>query len=152
MTSPSTRKEDLTKKFAIYRDILRVPEYFLFDPKDQYLKPRLQGFQLVEGRSDPIAPILGRLPSQILGLHLEGDRRDLRFLDPAAGLWLPNNAEIEATAEQAEAERQRAQQAAAEVDQLRRELDELRRRLGPYVANTQFRREPKEAGFPGPGP
>src|SRR5260370_4266949 len=33
-TSKSTREEDVDDKFVLYQDELRVPEYFLFDPRD----------------------------------------------------------------------------------------------------------------------
>src|SRR3954453_18045282 len=33
LTSSSTRKDDVKGKFRLYRDVLKVPEYFLFDPK-----------------------------------------------------------------------------------------------------------------------
>src|SRR5438270_5020130 len=32
LTSSSTRKTDTSKKFELYRDVLKVREYFLFDP------------------------------------------------------------------------------------------------------------------------
>ena len=32
-TSESTRDEDLDEKYNLYQDVLKVPEYFLFDPK-----------------------------------------------------------------------------------------------------------------------
>ena len=138
LTSPSTRNEDLKKKFALYRDILGVREYFLFDPKSQYLKPRLQGYRLVDGQYVPIEPVEGRLPSEILSLHLEGVGTDLRFYDPTTALWLPREHEIREALEQSEvhriqeqAARQQAeaarQQAEAENERLRRELEELRR-------------------------
>src|SRR5206468_3192291 len=46
LTSRSTRKEDVETKFALYRDVLKVKEYFLFDPRAEYLKPPLQGYRL----------------------------------------------------------------------------------------------------------
>src|SRR5262249_25262943 len=70
ITSKSTKREDQDKKFALYRDVLKVPEYFLFDPRAEYLKPSLQGYRLAAGEYAPIEPIAGRLPSQVLGLHL----------------------------------------------------------------------------------
>ena len=85
ITSKSTKQEDKKTKFAIYRDILRVSEYFLFDPRAEYLEPPLQGFRLVGGDYVPIEPIAGRLPSQVLGLHLERDGEKLRLFDPATG-------------------------------------------------------------------
>ena len=42
LTSRSTRSEDVKKKFALYRDVLHVPEYFLFDPFEDYLFPSMQ--------------------------------------------------------------------------------------------------------------
>jgi Uma2 family endonuclease len=63
LTSSSTKSEDTRKKFALYRDVLKVKEYFLFDPRADYLNPRLKGFRLRRGQYAPIAPVDGRLPS-----------------------------------------------------------------------------------------
>jgi Uma2 family endonuclease len=138
LTSASTREEDLDDKMALYQDTLRVREYFLFDPHEEYLHPRLQGYRLAEGRYQPIEPVAGRLPSEVLGLHLEGDGPLLRLYDPATGRRLPippeeREARLQAEAAQQRAERERQQaetarqQAEAEVERLRRELEELRR-------------------------
>ena len=54
VTSKSTRGEDQKKKPILYRDVLKVAEYFLFDPTEDYLKPPFQGFRLVEGQYVPI--------------------------------------------------------------------------------------------------
>ena len=59
ITSKTTRREDQNKKLAIYRDILKVREYFQFDPTEDYLKPPLQGFRLVEGEYVRIEPVGG---------------------------------------------------------------------------------------------
>ena len=45
--------------------------HLLFDPTEDYLDPPLQGFRLAGELYVPIEPIAGRLPSQVLGLHLE---------------------------------------------------------------------------------
>ncbi len=71
VTSKKTRREDTGKKFELYRDVLKVREYFLFDPFEEYLKPSLQGYRLVRGLYQPIATLGDRLPSEVLGLHLE---------------------------------------------------------------------------------
>lgn len=118
-TSESTREEDQATKRAIYQDILKVPEYFLFDPFEEYLHPRFQGYRLVGGNYRPIKPIRGRLPSKILGLHLEAVGELLRLYDPSTGRWLETPPEVEEARKRAE----------AEVERLRREIDELRRRL-----------------------
>jgi len=99
ITSKSTKKEDLKTKFGIYRDILKVSEYFLFDPRSEYLEPPLQGFRLVGGDYVPIGPIAGRLPSGVLGLHLERDGEQLRLFDPASGQRLLTRLEGRAAAD-----------------------------------------------------
>ena len=120
LTSPSTRREDRGKKFRIYRDDLKVFEYFLFDPLGEYLKPRFQGYRLAEGEYRPIEPVDGRLPSEFLGLHLEPEGHFLRLHDPATGRRLLNRLE---RLEEAERGRREAE---AEIDRLRRELEALR--------------------------
>jgi Uma2 family endonuclease len=143
ITSRSTREEDLEDKFEIYRDEVRVAEYFLFDPRGEYLCPALQGYRLQTGRYERIKRLSGRLPSRELGLHLEQHEGQLRFWNPATRHWLPTEQESREAAEaerqqaqaegqRAEAERQRAevkwQQAQAEAERLRQELESLRRK------------------------
>ncbi len=82
LTSKTTRREDQVKKRALYRDVLRVREYFLFDPTEDYLTPPLQGFRLVAGQYLPIESVDGRLPSEVLGLHLEQKGDEVRLYDP----------------------------------------------------------------------
>jgi Uma2 family endonuclease len=132
-TSVSTREEDIDDKLELYRDALKVPEYFLFDPYEEYLEPSLQGHRLVNGQWVAIEPVGGRLPSEILGLHMERSGDDLRLYNPATGGWLPLAREERELREQAEEERRRAEAGAArahaEIERLRRELEELRRQL-----------------------
>jgi Uma2 family endonuclease len=113
LTSASTRDEDIDHKLTLYRDELRVPEYFLFDPNLDYLDPPMQGYRLLDGQYVPIEPMDGRLPSEVLGLHLERDGRMLRLYDPRRGRRLPTTVERAAAAE-------------VEVERLRREIDQLR--------------------------
>jgi hypothetical protein len=124
LTSSSTRHEDRTRKFALYRDTLRVKEYFLFDVLGDYLDPPLQGYRLRGGQYRAIRPVAGRLPSQVLNLHLERHAQEVRLFDPAAGRWLPTPAErLEQTS-------QRLQQAEAENLRLRRQLEQQRQQFG----------------------
>ncbi len=122
ITSKSTRSVDVKKKMALYRDVLGIAEYFLFDPYQDYLTPPMQGYRLVDGEYEQIGTVARRLPSEVLGLHLERDGTQLRLFDPATGQRLPT------TLERAEAERLRADQAELENAQLREELEALRRR------------------------
>ena len=130
MTSSSTRAEDGKRKFRLYQDTLRVQEYFLFDPLGDYLDPPLRGYRLRRGEYQPVQPVRGRLPSKVLGLHLERHDKELRLYNPSTGQWLPTVLEKAAQAE-AELDREKAArtQAEAEVERLRRQVDALRRRL-----------------------
>ncbi len=114
VTSSSTRSEDMKKKFLLYQDVLKVQEYFLFDPFEDYLDPPFQGYRLRQGKYAPIRPLGGRLPSNVLGLQLERDGLNLRLFDPVAGKWLPTPEE-------------RIAQTEAENQRLQRELETLRR-------------------------
>jgi Uma2 family endonuclease len=157
ISSASTRKEDTDKKYRLFQDILKVPEYFLFDPYEEYLRPSLQGFRLHKGLYLPIKLVEGRLHSKVLELQMGREGRMLRLYDPATGqrllTWKERSEVEEAARHQAEAARHQAEAArhqaeaeslqlaeklrqaeaarqAAEQEQenLRRELEELRRR------------------------
>jgi Uma2 family endonuclease len=130
ITSKTTKREDQRTKLAIYRDILRVSEYVLFDPRAEYLQPPLQGFRLVGGDYVPIEPVAGRLPSEMLGLHLERDGERLRLFDPATGQHLLTRRERQEAAERrAEEERRRAQAAIADQRRIAEENERLRREI-----------------------
>lgn len=89
ITSRSTRLDDLGTKRALY-EMLGVREYYLFDPLDEYLRPRLQGHKLVAGMYQPLKPSLdGSLLSRELGLVLRAESKLLRLVDPATGASLP---------------------------------------------------------------
>ena len=97
LTSKSTRREDTHTKRALYEKLLRVPEYFLFDPTGDYLRPTLQGYRLVFGRYKRLALIEGVLRSEQLGMILkaEDEQLSLHLLETGERLLTP--------AEQAEA-------------------------------------------------
>ena len=120
ITSKSTRKEDQGPKRTLYREQLRVPEYFQFDPFSEYLRPSLQGFRLIDGDYRPIEPVDRRLPSLVTGLHFEPVGEDLRLFSPTLGRWLPTDRERIREAEAA------TFAAEAEIDRLRKEIAMLR--------------------------
>lgn len=124
ITSSPTRREDIDTKFVLYRDVLKVKEYFLFDPFGDYLKPqRLRGYRLRKEEYVPIPLVDGRMPSQMLGLHLEPDGETLRLYDPQTKTRLVT------PDERAEQEKQRADQAEREIAALVEENEHLRRQL-----------------------
>lgn len=105
VTSRDTRREDISdgsKKGCYER--LGVEEYFLHDPYGEYLKPRLQGFRLIEGRYRPIEPAPdGSLISRTTGLILRLEDIWLRLVDATTGerLLTPQEAMEEARQEKA---------------------------------------------------
>lgn len=129
-TSRKTRREDIAIKRPLYESVLRVSEYFLFDPTGDYLRPRFQGYRLVEGRYENIPLTESRMRSEQLGLDLVQEGNTLRLFDPIRGIMLPTPLESERRAQQeaqrAQQEAQRAESAEAENARLRAELAALR--------------------------
>ena len=107
VTSASTRREDERRKREVYA-ALGVEEYFLYDPRGEYLTPPLQGYRLHGGEYRAL-PAMTVLPdggvavrSRVLELELR-DRREERMLrvhDPVVGRDLPTYRE-ESVARQA---------------------------------------------------
>jgi Uma2 family endonuclease len=154
ITSRATRLEDMAAKRGLY-EFLEVKEYILFDPLNEYLLPRLQGFRLVGNSYQPMTLTPdGTLLSQELGAILKPEGALLRVVDPATGEAMPTldeavdqiqialeqaQAEMEraateaqraeAEAQRAEAEAQRAEAAEAEAARLKAELEQLRRQM-----------------------
>jgi hypothetical protein len=132
ITSRGTRLEDLGTKRALY-EMLGVQEYYLFDPLDEYLKPRLQGFKLVAGIYQPVTPATdGSLLSRDLKLVLRPEGKLLRVVDPDTWEPLPTLDEavglMEDALETARVEMHRAQVAAqrAETEAQRAETEAQR--------------------------
>jgi Uma2 family endonuclease len=125
ITSKQTAQADLTTKYQLY-ERLGVKEYFLFDPLDEYLQPRLQGFILVQGRYQAL-PLSaeGELISRESGLILRPQGDLLRLVDSYTGQMLATSKEY---AQRVESETQRANLAEAKIIELQQELERLRRK------------------------
>lgn len=117
MTSKATQQEDQVDKRRLYRDI-GVQEYWLFDPKGEWLEQPLIGYALVD---DEYVLMPDRC-SRVLGLTLAVEGKLIAFREVATGrrLLMPEElsealaqeqAELAKTRTQVEAERQRAEQA-----------------------------------------
>jgi Uma2 family endonuclease len=152
LTSRTTDEEDTDDKYWLYQDVLRVREYFLFDPTAEYLKPPFQGYRLEQGKYVRIKAIDQRFPSEVTGLHLERSGTQLRLYDPAGKEWLLTPDEKVAKSEERavkseeravkseeravkaetalQQEVQARQEAEAENARLRQELEAFRRTSG----------------------
>lgn len=142
ITSKSTWLEDMGTKRALYES-LGIEEYFLFDPLDEYLSPRLQGFRLVEGFYRPmkVAPD-GTLRSQELGVILRPEGTLLRVVDPDSGEALPTLGEsmaqalVEAQRAQAEAQRAQVEAQRAQVEAQRAQAEAQRAQVEAQRADA----------------
>ena len=113
VTSASTRGNDERRKRDVYA-ALGVREYFLYDPRAEWLAPPLQGWRLHEGeyRAVPAVTVLSNrgvaVASEVLGLELRDERaaRRVRLHDRATGADLLTHEESERAREEAEQARE----------------------------------------------
>ena len=125
LASPSTYTKDFNEKKTIYEKILRVKEYYIYDPYGE-IHPSFIGFRLVGGSYKEIAFVDGRLPSETLGLELGERDGVLRLYDPVKDAWFGPGREHAAEAETRASEAEtRAQHAEAELEKLRAALERL---------------------------
>ena len=123
VTSANTRRNDERRKREVYA-ALGVREYFLYDPRAEWLAPPLQGFRLHEGayRALPAVTMLSNrgvaVSSEVLGLELRDEReeRRLRLHDRATGENLSTYEEAEARIAREVAARREAETRVAELE------------------------------------
>ncbi len=92
VTSASTRDKDQGPKRETYRR-LGVREYWQYDPTGDYLRPPLQGLELIGGRyqrlpEEELADGTLRLQSEVLGLEVRQEAEGLRLYDPVTRSYL----------------------------------------------------------------
>ena len=130
VTSASTRREDEGRKRELYAE-LGVREYFLYDPRGEYLAPPLQGCRLREGEYRPL-PAVTALPGGVLTLRSDilrleiRDRREERMLrlhDPATGQDLLTYRESDRVREEETAARQAAEARVAKLEARLRDFE-----------------------------
>ncbi|MBW4486932.1 MAG: Uma2 family endonuclease [Trichocoleus desertorum ATA4-8-CV12] len=131
VTSPGTKEQDQGFKKTLYEQ-LDVQEYWLFDPRGEWIEEQLKGFRLHRGQYEPITD--GR--SEPLKLRLQVEEQLIAFYreDTGEKLLIPGELrqalQVEQQARQqaeaqAEQERQRAEQAELQVRQLQERLRSL---------------------------
>ena len=121
MTSPKTKSQDQKEKKLLYEQ-LGISEYWLFDPKGEWIKNHLLGYRLEEEVYQPITDSL----SEPLGLRLAVEEKQLRFyrLDTGEKLLIPTE-----LAEKAENERQRAENERQRAESERQRAEKLAAKL-----------------------
>ena len=137
ITSKSTREEDV-RKMARYAS-WGVAEYFIYDPRREYVDPPLRAFELVRGvyrEKRPVALSNGErgIPSRTLGLELWLDGSVLRFYDRAIRRNLPTLREERLQAQTARSE---AAAAKSEAIQARSEAEAANARAAEETAKRK---------------
>jgi Uma2 family endonuclease len=117
MTSQGTQKQDQEQKKSLYEQ-LGILEYWLFDPKGEWIEEKLRGYRL---DAETYQLITDRI-SQPLGLRVavEGELLGFYRLDTGEKLLIPTE-----LAEQLQQERQRANQERQRAEQERQRADKL---------------------------
>ena len=90
ITSKGTKNEDLVEKKTLY-ERLGVQEYWLFDPKGEWIKSQLRGYRLAgdryhqirDGRSEPLQLRL-QVEGQLIGFYREDTGEKLLFPEELA--------------------------------------------------------------------
>jgi Uma2 family endonuclease len=125
--SESTKKIDRGEKKALYQDVFRTPEYFLFDPETAVL----EGWRLAGGRYQAMEPSgAGYFWSEQLELFLGVVEGEVRFFTADGRLVLKPEEDAEQQRQQAERERQRADREQRRAESAEAEAAALRSKLG----------------------
>ena len=117
MTSQVTKDQDTVVKKTLYEQ-LGVLEYWLFDPKGEWIEQQLQGYRLQGEEYEPITD--GRSQPLQLRLQVEGQLIGFYREDTGEKLLIP-----EELAQAVKQERLARQQAELQVEQLKAQLRAL---------------------------
>jgi Uma2 family endonuclease len=151
MTSPGTKAEDKGKKKKTYAE-LGVQEYWLFDPKGEWIKDKLDGYRLITIEEDGM--LVNRYEqitdgiSQPLGLRLtvEDDLIGFYRLDNGQKLLIPSElaAELRRTSSMLEQEREQTEQEWQRAEQERQRAEQAEERASQAEQQAENERLAKE--------
>jgi len=131
ITSPSTKNEDKKRKKELYKDI-GIEEYWLFDPKGQWIKTQLLGYRLKDGvyeeikdsRSEPLKLEL-KVEGKLIGFYREDTGEKLLIPDELAE-------SLRERTEELQIESLARQEAEKQVEEERKRAEELEELLARY--------------------
>lgn len=126
VASPSTYNKDITSKKELYASVLKVREYYIYDPYGE-VYPHFQGYRLVDGTYQGIEFVDGRLASGVLGLELGEHDGVLSLYDATRSTWIspPQTRALE----EAEARQEAEARASAEAEARQEAETELAKAL-----------------------
>ena len=131
MTSAGTQDKDQVFKKMLYEQ-LGVKEYWLFDPKGEWIEEKLRGYRLqgeiyepiTDSRSEPLELRL-QIEGSIIGFYREDTGEKLLIPDELAEALHQEVVARQQAESQLEQERQRAEEAEAQLEQLKAKLREM---------------------------
>ena len=131
MTSAGTQEKDQVFKKMLYEQ-LGVKEYWLFDPKGEWIEEKLRGYRLqgeiyepiTDSRSEPLELRL-QIEGSIIGFYREDTGEKLLIPDELAEALQQEVVARKQAESQVEQERQRAEEAEAQLEQLKAKLREM---------------------------
>ena len=131
MTSKGTEDQDKSFKKTLYES-LGVKEYWLFDPKGEWISQQLQGYRLrgetyepiTDSRSEPLQLRLA-IEGKLIGFYREDTGEKLLLPDELAQALQQETQARQQAEEQAELQRQRAEKLAAKLRELGIDPDSL---------------------------
>jgi Uma2 family endonuclease len=150
MTSEGTQDHDKTFKKTLYEQ-LGVQEYWLFDPRGEWVAGQLEGYRLEhglyrsisDGRSDPLKLQL-KVEGQLIGFYREDNGEKLlipqelhQALKREALARQQAEQQAERERQRAEQERQRAEQERQRAEQERQRADQAEARLAELQAQLK---------------
>jgi hypothetical protein len=135
MTSFGTKDQDQIFKKTLYEQ-LGVKEYWLFDPKGEWLEQPLRGYRLRGETYEPIEdhlsePLQLRLVAEggLIGFYREDTKEKLLIPDELAAALQQEVVARQQAQLQAEQERQRAEQERQRAEQAELQIEQLKARL-----------------------
>ena len=117
-------------------------EYWQFDPTGDYLRPPLQGLELIGGRyerlpAEKLADGTLRLESRVLGLEVRQEAEGLRFYDPATRSYLLSSEEVEEELQLEAAARRQAEAARSQAEARLQDEATARRQAEARIAELE---------------
>jgi Uma2 family endonuclease len=150
MTSEGTKDQDQTHKKILYEQ-LEVQEYWLFDPKGEWIPERLQGYRLrgdryetiTDGRCEPLALRL-QVEDQLIGFYREDTGEKLLAPDDLLQALQQEILARQEVEQQLEQERQRTEQERQRAEQERQRAEQERQRAEHERQRAEHERQRAE--------
>jgi hypothetical protein len=135
MTSPGTQDQDKSFKKTLYEQ-LGVKEYWLFDPKGDWIEEKLQGYRLrgdtyeliTDSHSEPLKLRLA-IEEKLISFYREDTGEKLLIPDELKEALKQETQARQLAEEQAEQERQRAEQEYQRAEQERQQRELTQQQL-----------------------